>query len=188
MKKTILIGAGGHAKVVYDVLHKKNKAISGFIDPSVNEFYALSKLSDDVIDFSQITLSMCLGGVDPQALQRRFKLFRQYQKKSANFLSVISDHSIVSNNAKIDEGVFVNNGAVLNGPCEIQALAIINTRAIIEHDVIVGAGTHIAPGAIVLGNCQIGKNCMIGAGAVILPDTTIPDNSLIPSLTRFPKT
>jgi len=188
MKKTILVGAGGHANVVYDVLCENNKKISGFIDPSVNAFYALEKLSDDFSDFTQTSLVMCLGAVAPESLQRRYKLFCQYREKSADFLSVISNHSIVSNNAKIGEGVFVNNGAVINGPCEIQALAIINTRAIIEHDVIVGAGTHIAPGAIVLGNCQIGKNCMIGAGAVILPNTTIPDNSLIPSLTRYPRT
>jgi len=183
----VLVGAGGHAKVVLDLLLDNKQEIDGFIDPEVDIFYELTKLSDENIDFDRVSLSMALGGVKPDSLLNRLNLYNKYKTKGASFTNIISDNAHISKRAEIGEGVFINNGAIINGPSKIGNLAIINTRATIEHDVVIEDGAHIAPGAIVLGNSHIGKNSMIGSGAVILPGTSVPDNVLVPSLTRYPK-
>lgn len=183
----VIIGAGGHAKAAVDILSDNQKNLKGFVDPKVNEFFDLEKISDEMLDVNAFSLVMGLGGMTAESLSRRFALFNAYKENGAQFIDVVSSNAFVSKYAKKGAGIFINNGAVINGPCEISDLVIINTRAIVEHDVKIDAGSHIAPGATILGGAHIGKNCMIGAGAVVLPGAKVPDNSLVPSLTRYPK-
>ena len=182
----VLVGAGGHGKVVLDILLDNGLDVKSFIDPSVDIFYDLRKRSDSNIDFNKIFLGMGLGGMKPNKLSDRLDLYSVYKSRGANFISIISNNAHISKKTMLGDAVFINNGAIINGPSKIGNLVIINTRAIIEHDVIIEDGAHVAPGAIILGNCHIGKNSMIGAGAVILPGNTVPENSLVPALTRYP--
>lgn len=183
----VIVGAGGHAKIAFDILSDNQKTLKGFIDPNVEHFFNLDRLTDESLNVSSVLLAMGLGGMTPENLFKRLALFNAYRAKGAKFIDIISTNAFISKLAKMGAGIFINNGAVINGPCKIADLVIINTRAIVEHDVVIEAGSHIAPGAVLLGGCHIGKNCMIGAGAVVLPGTTVPDNSLVPSLTRYSK-
>lgn len=183
----VLVGAGGHAKVALDILLDNGEVVGGFVDPQVDIFYDLKRRSDVSVDFSREALAMSLGGVKPDTLSNRLDLFNEYKSKAANFINIVSNSAHVSKKAVIGEGVFISNGVIINGPSKIGNLVIINTGAIIEHDVVVEEGAHIAPGAIILGDCHIGRNSMIGSGAVVLPGSSVPDNFLVPSLTRYPK-
>lgn len=178
----ILVGAGGHAKVVYEVAQLNGFNFYGFIDPIVQIFFNLRKLED----FSDRDLYFLgIGGISPMQLEQRHLLYQHYKNKGISSLTLISSSAYVSPLAFVGMGSFVSNKAIIQPKVRIGENVIINTGAIIEHDVIIEDGVHVAPGAIVLGGCKIGCQSLIGAGAVILPGQVVPEKTLISSLTRY---
>jgi len=183
----VLIGAGGHAKVILDTAKSINKKIVGFIDDNVEEFFGLTKLYDKDLFQNKNKLSaiIAFGAVKVDEAKRRNDVFSKY--KGINFTTLIHRQAIVSTKAKIGKGVVIFPGAIINAGAIIDDNAIINSAAIIEHDATIGKGTHICPGAIVLGGASVAKNSIVGAGAVILPYSEILTPKLIYALTRYPK-
>ena len=180
---TCLLGAGGHAKVVYDTALKISISIDSFIDPKVTSFYALKKMDEDEEPENYF---ISVGGSSVKDLAKRQELYLEY-KGFSNPITIISNHAMISSEALVGPGTFVANGAIINSGAKIGENVIINTGAIIEHDVIVEDGCHIAPGAIILGGSRIQRISMVGAGSVILPNQTVAEKFLVPSLTRYKK-
>lgn len=179
-EKIVLIGAGGHANTVLDSAMGHAYA---FVDKGVKEFFGLKKLEEASSgDYAIISF----GAVVPEELQRRHDVFERYVKAGVKFVSVIHPQSIVSDKAKIGDGTLVAPGVIVNAAAKVGKNVILNSGCIIEHGAEVGDGTHIAPGAVILGSAKVGKNAMIGAGAVVLPYKSVPDNTMVKSLTRFP--
>lgn len=183
-KNIILIGAGGHAKVVYE-----SGVCIGYVDDNTVEFYGLEKINEsDLANYKDIAdLIISFGAVEPKSLLRRRQVFSDYQNLGFSFATVINPKAYASNAAKIEAGTFVAASATLNPDCRIGNNVIINTGAIIEHDAVIGHSSHIAPGAIILGGAIVGENCLVGAGAVVLQNAVVPDNYLVPANSRFPK-
>jgi sugar O-acyltransferase (sialic acid O-acetyltransferase NeuD family) len=165
----VMIGAGGHAGVVLEIAKLNGLEFVGFVDPKVENFGLLAKLTDG--SFTQCIMG--IGGVKPDQLKQRYNLYLRYKNEGASFRNIVSPLAIVSENADLEGGIFINHGAIVQTKAKLGDGVIINSGAIIEHDVVIGEGSHIAPGAIVLGGAQIGRFCMVGAGAVILPGTVI---------------
>lgn len=185
----ILIGAGGHAKVVYDSAVKSKLNPIGFIDDNVDEFLGLKKISENsfLSNSKEYTAIITFGAVTEDAAIRRHNLYLHYKSQEVKFISALDPTASISSLAKIGGGVVIFPNAVVNASSQIEENVIINTAAVIEHDVKIGAGSHICPGAMVLGGAEIGNNCIIGAGAVILPYNKVEASTLVPALTRFPK-
>lgn len=172
----VLIGAGGHAKVVLDCL---NGEVAGFVDDKTQEFMALYKL-DDITDGSAI---ISFGAVEPKGLQRRQKVFESYHDKGIDFVKAIHSSAIISDETTIGKGTLIGPGAIVNSGAKIGNNVIINSGAIIEHDAVIGDGSHIAPRAVILGGAKIGSCVMVGAGAVVLPNKEVADNEMVKALT-----
>lgn len=187
--KLLVIGAGGHAKVVVDCIEAEGKyQITTIVDdtPKENDFignYVIQKREKGA-DYRLLNAIVAIGN----PIHRK-NIVTQLQ---SNFIMTIHPSAVVSKHAKIGEGTQVFATAVINAAAIIGKHCIINTGAIIEHDcflsdfvhvapnatlgggVSVGESTHIGIGAKVLQNITIGKNSTIGAGAVVTQD--IPDN------------
>lgn len=179
-----LYGAGGHCKVVMDILESIGRMVDLIVDdtPTSDTFMSipcsppLSKY-DNVI----VTIGNC---------HIRKRIAESINVKS--FATAIHPSSIISPNSTIDVGTVVMQGVVVQSCASIGKHCIINTQSSIGHDVIVHDFVHVASGATVcggveIGECawigagsvvkqgiKIGKNCMIGAGSVVVKD--IPDN------------
>lgn len=189
--KLIVIGAGGHAKVVVDCIEEEKKyEITLLIDDAPPatfiSHYAIEK-RDMENNYQSVNAIIAIGN----PLHRK-KI--AYQLKS-NFVMTIHPSAVVSKHAKIGTGCQIFATAVVNAAASIGNHCIINTGAIVEHDCILGNFVHIAPnatlgggvsigesshigmGAIVLQNISIGKNVTVGAGAVVTKN--IPDNSTV---------
>ncbi len=178
----VLVGAGGHAGVVCELVEQANLSIVGFIDPQVQQFKDIKKIQDATLLTQYV---MGIGGVTVAQLEKRHRLYCQYKQNGAQSLQLISNHAILSSSAVVGEGTIVCHRAIIQTNATIGNNVIINSGAIIEHDVIIEDGAHVAPGAIILGGAHIGALCMIGAGAVILPGCHVPNNTLVKSLTRY---
>jgi sugar O-acyltransferase (sialic acid O-acetyltransferase NeuD family) len=186
--KLVVIGAGGHAKVVVDCIEEEKKyLITSLIDDAPPEKFISNYTIDKRIlddDYHSVNAIIAIGN----PIQRK-KIANQLK---SNFVMTIHPSAVVSKHAKIGAGCQVLATAVINAAASIGKHCIINTGAIVEHDcvledfvhiapnatlgggVIIGESSHIGMGAIVLQNITIGKNTIIGAGAVVTKN--IPDN------------
>jgi UDP-perosamine 4-acetyltransferase len=199
MKKPIIVlGAGGHAKVLISSLLLDNFEVVGILDNDENKIgqqvLGISVIGNDeaIEKYScdSIELVNGVGSVKSTALRK--KIFELFKNKGYTFTSVIHPSAIVAFGVKLGEGVQIMAGAVVQAGVCLGNNVIINTKASVDHDcfiennvhiapgatlsgeVYVGDGTHLGTGAIVKQGVRIGKNCVIGAGALALKD--IPDN------------
>lgn len=178
----VLIGVGGHGKLVAEVAQMSQVCFTAFMDPQVATFSGMKKLNEDD-SFTSFFLG--IGGVNSEQLEKRQAMFRKYRKTAECMGPIISPHAFVAQSAVIGNGTFVNVGAIIQSSAQIGENVIVNSGTIIEHDVRIDDGAHIAPGAIVLGGAHIKSTVMVGAGAVILPGRTVLESTLVPSLTRY---
>ena len=175
MKNIALIGAGGHCKVIIDLLNELNQynIIGIYDDNKIGEFSGykiLGKLEE--ID-KRIEYFIIAIGND----QIRKHIYEKYNY--LNWDTLIHPKSIVSKTAKIDIGTVVFAGAVIQTEVIIGKHCIINTNCNIDHESIIGNFSSICPGVTICGNVKIGELSFIGANATIIQCIKIKDNCII---------
>lgn len=181
MKDIVIIGAGGHAKVVADIILKRKEVLKeelniiGFLDDNF-----------DKIEYREIFNIPILGSLDlieefknkdyeyiiaiGNNLIRR-KLAKKYSK--LNYYTAIHPTAVIGNMIIIEEGTVVMANVVINPCCKIGKHCILNTSCVIEHDNTIDNYVHISPNATLCGNVFINKYSWIGAGAVIIQNKNI---------------
>ena len=176
----VVYGAGGHGKVVAEILVTSSRAVTGFIDDSLalsgGKIIGLPVFPADEWLRSHAGASVALGIGDNHARERASCLI---QKRSHQLISAIHPAAIVSRSARLGAGVVIMAGAVLNADCELEDGVIVNSGAIVEHDVRIGCYAHLSPGSAVGGAAQIGALSHIGMGAMILPTKRIGESCII---------
>lgn len=183
-KPVIIIGNGGHAKVLVDCLRLKNVNIIGMLDkcPSSGiEVTDIPILGDDcaIFDYPSdaVELVSGIGSIGNTGL--RTDIFNRFKNLGYSFRSVIHPNAIVSENCYLGEGIQIMAGAVINTGTQIAADTIVNTGAVIDHDCKIGSHVHIAPGVTISGGVRIGDGSHIGTGATIIQGVTIGERALI---------
>ena len=185
-KKIIMIGAGGHAGVLLDLLFRKNIEVHSLVIPvgssarskifqNVEKIYGDNSL--DAYDRSTIILVNGIGFL-PRQLRRR-DLFLEYSTKRFKFEKVVATTSMVSSNADLDEGVQIMDGCIIQSGARIGENTIVNTNASIDHDCDIGSHNHIAPGTTICGDVSTASNVFVGSGAVISNGVYIGENTII---------
>ncbi len=170
---TIIIGAGGHAKVVCSILDHSHPDLDivAFVDSvkltpdetifdrPIWQFNDLIRLKDDGIAEAGI-----VGIGDNEVRKQRFQ-----QLLDCGFIipSAIHGSAQINYYAEIGIGSVIAMGAIIGLSVKIGGNSIINTGAIIDHDTNVGSHCHIAPGTKIAGGVQIGDGTFIGIGSVV---------------------
>lgn len=187
MQKVVLIGAGGHAKVVIEFLKKRTDIeIVGLIEKD-NHLVGEKLLGISIIGTDEQLISLLntgithalvtVGGIGDNSIRK--KLYDQIKSLGFSFLNAIHPMAIVSEYANLENGNTVMAGAMIGPDTTIGNNVIINTGAIVEHDCIIGDHSHIAPGAKVAGGVVIGSGAHVGIGATIIQGKRIGCNALI---------
>lgn len=179
--KIILIGGGGHARVLLEILQLNKVSILGFTDVTKTEGVEISYLGDDDIlkNYSSTEVQLVNGIGSVKRPEKRREIYERFKSLGYQFFSVIHPMTIISSKVKLGEGVQVMSGAVINPHTVLKENVIINTSSSVDHDCVVGAHTHVAPGVTVSGGVSIGQGCHIGSGATIIQGITIGDDVLI---------
>lgn len=171
---TVLIGGGGHARVVADAARVAGVLLAGFVDDdpsaSVPGLQHLGPLWGPLGRAGE-PWHMAIGDVATRA--------RVLETLGGLAVAVVHPRAIVSERAMISSGVFVGPGAVVNTGAVLGEHAIVNSAAVVEHDVRVGRASHVAPGAVLCGAVEVGRGCLVGAGAVLLPGVTVGDGAVV---------
>ncbi|MFG0216185.1 acetyltransferase [Brevibacillus porteri] len=182
MMPIIVLGGGGHAKVVIEILQFQGEEVIGFTDPQPKSIIlGIPWIGNDQMvekySSSNVLLVNGLGSVGDNTRKREAFLF--WKEKGFSFAKAIHPSAIVSPHAVLQEGVQVMAGAVIQPGTYIDSNSIINTRAVIEHDTRIGKHVHIAPGAVLSGSVTVEDDAHIGTGAAVIQGMTIGRNSLV---------
>lgn len=181
----LILGAGGHARVVAAALLGAGRELVGYVDAD-ESLWGTNSLGGQVLggderlaDFSprKISLANGIGSVRLPILRR--KVFERAKQLGFVFGAVIHPQSCVSPHAVLGEGVQVMAGAVVQAGARIGENCIINSGAVIDHDCVLGGHVHVAPGATLSGGVIIGNNCHIGTGAVMINGVTLGADSVV---------
>ena len=187
-KRIVLIGNGGHASVITEIIHNFKLKISVVVDPitSSEKIKNCQYLKNDksfISEFSNddFVIVNGLGFMPGKKINKRKEIFLKYKKNNFEFPIIVHPSSIVSNSTIISEGVQIMAGVVIQSNVKVGENTLINTGALIDHHTTIGKNCHIAPGTNICGNVKIGNNVFIGVGSSILQGKKIGDNRIIPA-------
>jgi len=184
--KLLLIGAGGHGKVVLDLLlHVQEYSIAGIIDLRErvgDKVLGVSVVGTDkdLPQFFRNGIKHCfisVGSVGDPGV--RIKLYDLARKTGFKFPNLIHPSAYISPRALLGEGNYIGPGVTINVNAKISDHCIINTGAIIEHDCQVGDFVHIASGAVLSGGVSVGDHSHVGAGSVVIQNLKIGAKTMI---------
>lgn len=182
----IIIGAGGHAKVVADTADRQSiYAVLGFLDPKIvvgTQVLSWTVLGDDeALSYnSSISASHFIVGFGGhQSTRHRIEIFSKALDCGLEPGCVIHPRADVSRFALVEPGTVVFAGAIVNASAVISSNVIVNTRAVIEHDVTIANHVQISSGAVLAGGVVVEQGAFIGAGATILPGIRVGAFSIV---------
>jgi len=197
------IGAGGHARVVIEILRLMGGYdLAGLLDPRP-ELHNTQVLGVPVLGDDSLLPGLYAQGVHHAFIglggtgdtRPRRRLYELAREQGFEIVAALHPQAVLSPSAQIGHGPTVMAGAVINAAACLGENVIVNSGAIVEHDCVIGNHVHIASGArlastvhvgdgahIGLGACirqcvRIGAGALIGAGAVVVKD--VPDDAVV---------
>lgn len=183
----LILGSGGHAKEVLEVLMQNGyeKFIAFYNDvtpdsqlPSIFKDYTILRNQKSLIEwFHNESPDFVLGVGGIINRRKLWNLATGHGGKPINLMA--SNCSIGHLEVELGPGLNAMQFAFVSNSVTIGQSVLLNTRCNIHHDVTIGDFCEIGPGAILLGNCKIGNNTFVGAGAVILPGIKVGDNVVV---------
>lgn len=181
-KPLIIVGAGGHGRVVLDMARAAGILVAGFLDstqPAGELVHAVPILGNNTMldDGAFLSAYRFIVAIGHQAV--RANLSKAILANGGELASIIHPSCIVSPMAVIGAGTVLIAGAIVNSDAQIGDYCIINTAATIDHDVMLENGVQICPGVNIAGRAYCGENAFIGTGAVLIPDVRVGANAVI---------
>lgn len=182
----VLLGAGGHARVLAALARAAGHPILGVCDPVLaasdvacwedmdvlGDDHALDQLAPD-----RVALMLGVGQLTSGNL--REKLYATWRARGYAFPVLVHPTAWVAPGVMLSDGVQVMAGVVIQPGCEIGENSIINTRAGIDHDCKIGRDVHVAPGATLCGSVTVEDGAFIGAGATVIQGLRVGERAVV---------
>lgn len=173
----IVIGAGGHAKVVISTLIDAGYEVSAAYD-------------DDEAKWGQTVLGVPIVGPIRRletetdlraviAVGENLSRKTISRRLSLNWVSVTHPKAYVHGSVTLGEGSVVFAGAVIQAEADIGEHVIVNTGATIDHDCRIGPYAHLGPGVHLSGGVEIGEGVLLGIAGAVLPGMRVGEWSVV---------
>lgn len=182
-KKVVIIGAGGHAKVIADIVVRSQDILLGFLDDNLEKekkvicnYKVLGKIEECIKLKEQNNEIQFIIAIGSNLIRKKI-----VEKYKLNYYTAIHPSAQIGLEVKIEEGTVVMANACINSCAKIGKHSIINTGAIIEHDNIIENFVHISPQAALAGTVKVGESTHVGIGAIIKNNIEICSNCTIGS-------
>lgn len=182
----ILLGSGGHAKVLLALIRAAGLQIQGVCSPELageegREWRGVAVLGgDEALDrFDPQGTSLVNGVGQVVGSVARRQLFERFAARGFVFPVLVHPAAWVDPNVQFGQGVQIMAGAVIQPDTSIGVATIVNTGASVDHDCRIGAHVHIAPGATLCGGVTICDNAFVASGATILPGCTVGEGAVV---------
>lgn len=202
-RSLIIIGAGGHARVLLDVLRattevqviglsdadatRRGRAMNGALILGDDDWLQQTYSTDEVV--------LVNGMGSTRDTHSRRGVFEFFKLRGYQFERVVHGAAVIARDVRLGEGTQVMAGAILQTGAILGDNVLVNSGSVVDHDcrigdhshvapgvtlsgsVIVGTGAHIGTGACVIQGVRIGVNALVGAGAVVVRD--VPDGAVV---------
>lgn len=182
--KIVIMGAGGHGRVVLDILQQDAQyEVVGFIDSDTalhgREVDGLPVMGDIAIvpRLKGEGVKGAIVAIGDNKVRDRFA--RAFKEKGFVLVNAVHPDASIARNAGLGQGVVVASGAIICAHARIGDNAIINTGAIVEHECVVGDSVHVGPGVKIAGRTTIKRGAHIGIGSTIIQNLVIGENAVI---------
>lgn len=182
----VMIGAGGHAKVLLSLAQSAGWEVLGVCDPElakqkVLQWRGIKVLgSDDALDsIAPASVGLINGVGQLVGGVTRSKVFERFKSKGFCFPVLVHPNAWVDTSATLSEGVQVMAGAVIQADVVVNLNSVVNTGASLDHDCCLGAHVHVAPGATLCGDVRVHDRAFIGSGATVIQGLTVGEEAVV---------
>lgn len=176
MNRLIIVGAGGHGRVVADIAVKNGYTEIGFLDDHATgkcmEF-PIWGTSADIVGMDDGSTDFVIG-IGNNAVRERIA-----RTNDVNWVTLIHPSATVAIGVRIGKGSVVMAGAVINACATVGEHCIVNTSAVVEHDNVIEDYVHVSPGARLGGMVRIGRLTHVGIGATVINNVDICEGCII---------
>jgi sugar O-acyltransferase (sialic acid O-acetyltransferase NeuD family) len=184
VRSIVVIGGGGHAKVLIAVLKQSGRRILGYTDQrDRGDILAVPYLGTDT-ELGNVLrrhrgCSAVIGIGKIDASHHRLALQSEVEALGFELPPIVSHHAVINEDVRLGPGTVVLDGVVVNSGTEVGSACILNTGSTLDHDCRLGDDVHIAPGVTVSGGVTIGDHCLIGAGATMIQGVRVCADCLV---------
>lgn len=187
MKKVVILGAGGFAREVVDVIDAINHEEQTFevlgyvVDPQYGSPGTIVNDKPILGDFEWLAAragelyTICGVG----ASHHRYQLVKRAEEMGCRFCSIIHPSAILTRWVKIGDGVVVTAGCILSNQIRIGNHVLVNLGCTIGHDAVLEDFVSLAPGVRVSGTVLLEEGAYVGTGASIIEKRAIGAWSLV---------
>lgn len=169
-EKVIVIGAGGHGRVIADILRSAGREVLGFLDdravkkPGIN---VLGRIEDapGYSDSAEFIIGIGSNKARMEIAGRFAGVLR--------YTAAVHKNAVIAPGVVPGEGSVVMAGAIVNVGAVIGSHCIINTSASVDHDCVLADFVHLSPGAHLAGNVTLGMGCWLGIGGAVINGVSV---------------
>lgn len=186
MERIIIVGGGGHARVLINIVKLSGQyEIIGILDPHLNVEENISGIpvlgNDDLLEdlYKKGIKNACIAIGSIRDNTKRTKLYNFVKEIGFSLPPLTHPNAIITDDVKISEGVQIMAGAIIQTGSLIGKNTIINTGVIVEHDCFIGQHVHLCPGVVISGGCEIQNGAFIGSGATVIQGIKIGENATV---------
>ena len=182
-EKIFVYGAGGHGKVIIDILHLQGVPIGAVIDDDEklegNKIfeYIIINAKSALASLHQLNINAGIIAIGENPV--REEKARLIRSLGYDLITAVHPSAVLSRTVTLGAGTAVMAGVMVNSDTTLGENVVLNTGCTVDHDCRIGQAAHISPGAHLGGNVAIGDRTQIGIGAVVLPNLRIGNDVMV---------
>ncbi len=185
MTRVLIIGAGGHAQVVVDILEEMRRAGQafspvGYVDDNADlrgrEFLG-ARVLGTLAELDRIPHDVVIVAIGDNP--RRRLIVERLISQGCRLGTAVHPTAVIAKSAVIAPGSMICAGVIVNPSTTVGRSAILNTGCSVDHHNQIGDYVHIGPGARLGGTVTIGSQSLIGMGAIVLPNLSIGAQTVV---------
>lgn len=180
----VIIGAGGHGRVVLDILLSAGSwHVTGFLDTNQalhgRRIDGLPVLGDlnTLPDLLTQGIGHAVVAIGDNGVRRAFA--RRIEDNGLELINAIHPSANIAHNVTLGRNVVISAGALVCAHCQIADSVILNTGCIVDHESMIGTAAHICPGAKLAGRVTVQSGAFVGIGATVLQGLRIGHEAVI---------
>lgn len=182
--RVLILGAGGHGRVVLDILLAQRRTVVGFLDNNpdiqgrrIDGLPVCGAIADLAHVVRRLEIDAAIVAIGDNGTRRG--LAREVEHAGVPLLSAVHPSATLAHNARVGRNAVVAAGVVVCAHVQVGDSVILNTGCIVDHQTMIGEGVHVCPGVRIAGRVKVEPGAFIGIGATIVPKVTIGCESII---------
>ena len=181
----VVIGAGGHGRVVLDILNKLPLyRVVGFIGSNtdlagrrVDGQPVLGTMADLLRLQAELRITGAIVAIGGNGVRRAFA--EEVEQMGLRLINAIHPSANVAASVTLGRNIVIAAGVLVCAHCQIGDSAILNTGCIVDHESMIGTAAHVCPGARLAGRVAVQAGAFVGIGATIIQSVRIGHEAVI---------